>query len=115
MGHDSGVRYKSTLVLVNFISLGLALDIVLIFVVVVPEMELLLAVASSPVDAIGKGVTEYLFRYGHLVLFHMVVYLVLIVLFSIWVHRANLNARALGGEDMRFSPGWAVGGSLYPS
>jgi hypothetical protein len=114
MGLHSGVRYRSTLVLVKFISLGLALDVVLIVVVMVPQMELILAVPSLPTDSIEKMVTEYASRYGHLALFHMVVYLVLIFLFSIWVHRANLNARALGGKDMRFSPGWAVGWFFVP-
>jgi len=31
-----------------------------------------------------------------------------------WIHRANFNARQLGAEGMRFTPGWAVGSFFIP-
>lgn len=31
-----------------------------------------------------------------------------------WIHRANFNARQLGAEGMRFTPGWAVGSYFIP-
>lgn len=37
-----------------------------------------------------------------------------IVLFCIWIYRANLNARALGALNMRFTPGWCVGWFFIP-
>ena len=39
---------------------------------------------------------------------------ILIVLFCIWIYRANHNARQLGATDMQFSPGWAVGWYFIP-
>ena len=39
---------------------------------------------------------------------------VVIVLFCIWIYRANYNARQLGATDMQFSPGWAVGWNFIP-
>jgi len=36
------------------------------------------------------------------------------IVFLTWIHRANRNARALGAQDMRFTPGWAVGWYFVP-
>jgi len=41
-------------------------------------------------------------------------FVVLVVIFCIWIYRANYNARALGATDMKFSPGWAVGWYFIP-
>jgi len=37
-----------------------------------------------------------------------------VVLFCVWVHRANRNAHALGARGMEFTPGWAVGWFFVP-
>ena len=37
-----------------------------------------------------------------------------IVVFAMWIYRANFNARALGAQDLEFSPGWAVGYFFVP-
>jgi hypothetical protein len=39
---------------------------------------------------------------------------VAIILFCVWVYRANRNARALGARGMRFTPGWTVGWFFVP-
>lgn len=31
-----------------------------------------------------------------------------------WIHRANWNARALGAENMQFTPGWSIGWYFVP-
>ena len=36
------------------------------------------------------------------------------ILFLMWIHRANSNARSLGAQGMRFTPGWAVGWYFIP-
>ena len=36
------------------------------------------------------------------------------ILVLTWIHRANHNARQLGADDMRFTPGWAVGWYFVP-
>jgi len=38
----------------------------------------------------------------------------LVILFLRWTYLANLNARTLGAEGMRFSPGWSVGWHFIP-
>jgi hypothetical protein len=42
------------------------------------------------------------------------VYFVILILFLIWIHRANRNARALGAQNMRYTPGWSVGWFFVP-
>jgi hypothetical protein len=41
-------------------------------------------------------------------------YVTSVVIFCMWVHRANRNARALGSAAMRFTPGWSVGWFFIP-
>lgn len=36
------------------------------------------------------------------------------VLFLIWIYRAHKNLRALGAFDLKYSPGWAIGGFFVP-
>jgi hypothetical protein len=42
------------------------------------------------------------------------VYVATVVIFGMWIYRANHNARQLGGQDMRFTPGWSVGWYFIP-
>lgn len=37
-----------------------------------------------------------------------------IVLFVVWIYRANFNARSLGAQNMKFTPGWSVGYYFIP-
>jgi hypothetical protein len=36
------------------------------------------------------------------------------ITFLSWIYRANVNARALGAEGMKFTPGWSVGWFFVP-
>jgi hypothetical protein len=36
------------------------------------------------------------------------------ILFAKWIYRANFNARQLGAQGMKFSPGWSVGFYFIP-
>jgi hypothetical protein len=42
------------------------------------------------------------------------VYVTTVVVFAMWIHRANRNARALGATHLHFTPGWAVGWYFIP-
>lgn len=44
----------------------------------------------------------------------LVAAIALVVAFSMWVHRASKNLRALNAAGQRFSPGWAVGWWFVP-
>jgi hypothetical protein len=41
-------------------------------------------------------------------------YITTVILFCVWVHRTNRNARALGALGMNFTPGWSVGWFFVP-
>jgi len=45
---------------------------------------------------------------------YLIINLVVIIMFLIWFHRAHRNLRALGANDLKYSPGWAVGGFFIP-
>jgi hypothetical protein len=45
---------------------------------------------------------------------NMLVYVATVVVFAIFLRRANSNARALGAWSMRFTPGWVVGWFFVP-
>jgi hypothetical protein len=47
-------------------------------------------------------------------LFQVFAYVLTVVFFCIWVHGANRNARALGAEGMKVTPGWSVGYFFIP-
>jgi len=50
-------------------------------------------------------------------LFQFGIVIVTIILFAMWIYRANFNVRQLGAENMKFTPGWSVGYYFrgYPS
>jgi len=44
----------------------------------------------------------------------MAVYFATVVAFLMWMHRAHRNLPALGAQNLKYSPGWAVGGWFVP-
>jgi hypothetical protein len=47
-------------------------------------------------------------------LFQAGVAITTIILFAMWIYRANFNARSLGAQNMKFTPGWSVGYYFIP-
>jgi hypothetical protein len=47
-------------------------------------------------------------------LFQVGISITTIILFAMWIYRANFNARQLGAQGMKFSPGWSVGYYFIP-
>lgn len=47
-------------------------------------------------------------------LFQAGVAITTIILFAMWIYRANFNARSLGAQKMKFTPGWSVGYYFIP-
>lgn len=43
-----------------------------------------------------------------------IVVLLTAVSFLAWIYRAHKNVRALGATDLKYSPGWAIGGFFIP-
>jgi Domain of unknown function (DUF4328) len=76
--------------------------------VAVTLVEILLAWRRG-FDPYLIGDAEAALAWGQLALF-----LVTAIAFLVWLYRAEVNARALGAEDMMVSPGWAVGWFFVP-
>lgn len=53
-------------------------------------------------------------RQGMVGLIQFAILIASAVLILRWIHRANWNARALGAQDMTFTPGWSVGWYFVP-
>jgi hypothetical protein len=53
-------------------------------------------------------------RQGIIGIVHLVVFVVSGFLILRWIHRANYNARQLGAENMKFTPGWSIGYYFIP-
>ncbi len=61
----------------------------------------------SEAQAIADGEASDL-RQGTIALICIAVYIVTGILILKWIYRANYNARQLGAESMKFTPGWSV-------
>jgi hypothetical protein len=53
-------------------------------------------------------------RQGIVSVIYMIIYFVLAFLVLKWIYRANYNARKLGAENMKFTPGWSIGYYFIP-
>ena len=58
--------------------------------------------------------SSFWISYSALAILMVPIYLTTIVVFCMWIHRSNANARALGAEGMYFTPGWCVGWFFIP-
>ncbi|MAY73705.1 MAG: hypothetical protein CMJ31_03095, partial [Phycisphaerae bacterium] len=69
-----------------------------------------LGIATSDAEVADLGLAARAFSGVPL----LAVYLPIIVLFLVWVAKANASARRLGAGGMKISTGWAVGWFLVP-
>jgi hypothetical protein len=107
-----GSEYKSASLLVRIISACLVLYALTSIVLGLIGLKTIASFKPGPLDipAFAEGVSSSM-PTGTLDFF---LFIALIVLFCVWIHRVNSNARALGAHGMRFSPGWAVGWFFIP-
>jgi hypothetical protein len=78
------------------------------------EFNLLLGIANGTHDADVATLTSNDLRQQAIGIAQVGLFIVTGVLFLVWVHRANRNARALGATGLKFTPGWAVGWFFVP-
>jgi hypothetical protein len=105
-------RYKSLSTLVRVVSVTLVLYAVTSAIVGVLSLRMTYALQAGLLDII-KTINS-MSSWKPIGTIHTLLFLVHVVLFCFWLYRANANARALGAEGMRFSPGWAVGWLFVP-
>lgn len=51
---------------------------------------------------------------GGIAIVHLIFFVVIVVVFSKWIYRANLNCRGFGATSLEYTPGWAVGYYFIP-
>lgn len=106
---DAGVLAKcligffGAMIVSNLISIGLSV------------MDLgVLTKMEQGIDPDEDSMVFMELAYGVNGLAYLGIFVVIVVLFCIFVHRANKNARALGVTNLRFTPGWTVGYFFIP-
>jgi hypothetical protein len=77
------------------------------------EVKLLTDIQAGVTLAPGQAEANDL-RQQIIAALHMIQLIALIVVFCVWIYRANYNARQLGAADMKFTPGWAIGWYFIP-
>jgi hypothetical protein len=68
---------------------------------------------GDPVGDIAPGFEPFVLAYGLAAMLYLLTLVPYLVLFLMWVHRANRNARTLS-KGMEVSPGWNVGWFFVP-
>ncbi len=72
------------------------------------------AASLIPGNAASTGLDGWRLLAAISALLTLLAFIATSVPFLMWIHRANRNARALGAQDMRFTPGWSVGWFFVP-
>ena len=65
-------------------------------------------------DDVSESALPFYLAYACVGLFFLPVFITTVVLFCMWIYRANKNARALGAEGMKTTPGWSAGWFFVP-
>jgi hypothetical protein len=77
-------------------------------------LAVVLTAISLVTGQAGQPETDELSLHNMVGLPQMFVVLVTDIIFLMWIHRANRNARGLGAQGMTFTPGWSVGWYFVP-
>ena len=65
-------------------------------------------------EVLDPNAFAFYMGYACIGLLYLPIYLTCVVLFCVWINRANKNVRALGAQGMRHAPGWCVGSFFVP-
>jgi len=76
------------------------------------EIELLSQVMTEGVSEAEAAANDA--RQGLIGILQVIAYLGTAVAFLTWFHGVHKNLPTLGGRDMKYTPGWAVGGFFVP-
>ena len=99
-----------------FVVGGLSLYILLSLVGLVADYSRIQTL-SKATGALGVPRSEAMEIDAQTVLIRLALFIVVLltaVSFLAWIYRAHKNLRALGATDLKYSPGWAIGGFFIP-
>lgn len=69
---------------------------------------------AGVIDLMAYEVGPLEAAYGVLLLLHSVIFIISVIVVSMWIHRAHANLHDYGFEGLEFTPGWAVGWYFIP-
>lgn len=69
---------------------------------------------AGVIDLMAYEVGPLETAYGVLLLLHTVIFIISVIVVSMWIHRAHANLHDYGFEGLEFTPGWAVGWYFVP-
>jgi len=105
------MRYRSNSSLVKALTFGFLINASLVLITSFCQINLITSIkVGEPELAISSlRNTPWLLGFSILAgILALASLIVLVVLFCVWIYRVSCNSRALGIQDMRFSPGWAI-------
>ena len=96
-----------TIVLLVFLGMHFFMDLVVIGSAAL-ELEMLSR------DFTDDEANLSVIRLALIAMIYLATFLATVVVFCMWVYRANKNSHGFGARGMKFSPGWAVGWYFIP-
>jgi hypothetical protein len=114
----AGRDYRDPATLTQWLKLLLILSLLLDLVAAVSgmaEFALLRSLQAGTFDGdFNAAATANDTRQQAIAIAQLALFVVTGIVFLTWIFRANRNARALGAQGMRFTPGWSVGWFFVP-
>lgn len=103
------MRYRSNSYLVKTLTLGFLLNALLVLVRSFFQINQIVSRTGRETELVRfTSNTPWPLAYVLTGILEITSLIVLVVLFCAWLYRASCNSRALGIQDMRFSPFWAI-------
>lgn len=120
MTENTFTMYKNSDALTKSVKLFLVLEILLALIGIglnFTEYELLSTMQSGTFDSIEQIQVDAEASDTRQMIVGIVsigVAITSFIVFLVWIHRSNYNARQLGATDMEITPGWSVGWFFIP-
>jgi hypothetical protein len=108
--YESG--HLRALLVITFLALGAAVNVISLIVNAMLASTLGGKDDPNSIYEFGESLTEILSVF--VALMHFFIFVVTVVLFLMWLHRAYRNLPALGARPLDTTPGWAVGYFFIP-
>ena len=109
-------QYRNTSILMRFL-IGFFVGLIALYAMTIAISAWDIGIYQRELAGVEVPDNELAINYfldGLVFLVFLGVYITVVVLFCVFINVTRKNARALGSEGMRFSPGWTVGYFFIP-
>lgn len=114
--HYKIYAYKSGDSLAGFVSLFLGIFVLIDIIAIWSDylqIQLINRVLNGEIVTIAEA-TANDDRQAAIGVFYLLLYLITALFFCLWIYRAHKNLPSLNAGDLKYTPGWAVGGFFVP-